>query len=50
MVPNVSTLAEKRFVGLADPSTDKLLMKVDSGLPVVESASEPGRLSWSAAS
>jgi hypothetical protein len=45
-VPDVTALAEKRFVGLADPSTDQLLMKVDSGVPVVQTAPDAARLAW----
>jgi hypothetical protein len=44
-VPDVFALAEKRFVGLADPTSDKLLIKIDSGLPIVESAVDASRLS-----
>lgn len=49
VVPDVTALAEKRFVGLADPATDQLLMRVESGVPVVQAAPEAARLSWAPA-
>lgn len=39
-VPDVFALVEKRFVGLADPVSDKVVMKADSGLPILESAAD----------